>query len=163
MGLEQYHEPADELSTETHTFARMIVSLTEEAEAIKLRAVDVKHSDEMRIVRQQRHDDFRSRRAIARDVIREFCHVRDAKRPAFLRRGAANTAAQRDANTGRPALKRTEHQLAGFQEVKTHPVQARDRIENQRCAIGHVSDGVGFVFDQCPQPCGEFIVKLLLA
>ena len=34
MGLEQYHEPADELSTETRTFARMIVSLTEEAEAI---------------------------------------------------------------------------------------------------------------------------------
>ncbi len=34
MGFEQYHEPADELSTETRTFARMIVSLTEEAEAI---------------------------------------------------------------------------------------------------------------------------------
>ena len=34
MGFEQYHEPANELSTETRTFARMIVSLTEEAEAI---------------------------------------------------------------------------------------------------------------------------------
>ena len=34
MGFEQYHEPADELSAETRTFARMIVSLTEEAEAI---------------------------------------------------------------------------------------------------------------------------------
>lgn len=34
MGFEQYHEPADELSQETRTFARMIVSLTEEAEAI---------------------------------------------------------------------------------------------------------------------------------
>ena len=33
MGFEQYHEPADELSTETRTFARMM-SLTEEAEAI---------------------------------------------------------------------------------------------------------------------------------
>jgi uncharacterized protein len=34
MGFEQYHEPADELSQETRTFARMIASLTEEAEAI---------------------------------------------------------------------------------------------------------------------------------
>jgi hypothetical protein len=34
MGFEQYHEPANELSHETRTFARMIVSLTEEAEAI---------------------------------------------------------------------------------------------------------------------------------
>ena len=34
MGFEQYHEPAGELSAETRTFARMIASLTEEAEAI---------------------------------------------------------------------------------------------------------------------------------
>ncbi len=34
MGFEQYHEPAQELPAETRTFARMIVSLTEEAEAI---------------------------------------------------------------------------------------------------------------------------------
>jgi uncharacterized protein len=34
MGFEQYHEPANELPQETRTFARMIVSLTEEAEAI---------------------------------------------------------------------------------------------------------------------------------
>jgi uncharacterized protein len=34
VGFEQYHEPAGELSDETRTFARMIASLTEEAEAI---------------------------------------------------------------------------------------------------------------------------------
>ena len=34
MGFEQYHEPAAELSQQTRTFARMITSLTEEAEAI---------------------------------------------------------------------------------------------------------------------------------
>ncbi|MDN3549039.1 ferritin family protein [Mucilaginibacter aquaedulcis] len=34
MSFDQYHEPAHELSAETRTFARMIVSLTEEAEAI---------------------------------------------------------------------------------------------------------------------------------
>ena len=34
MGFEQYHEPAGELSAETRTFARMMASLGEEAEAI---------------------------------------------------------------------------------------------------------------------------------
>lgn len=34
VGFEQYHEPANELSDETRTFARMILSLIEEAEAI---------------------------------------------------------------------------------------------------------------------------------
>ena len=34
MGFDQYHEPANELSQETRTFARIIASLTEEAEAI---------------------------------------------------------------------------------------------------------------------------------
>ncbi len=34
MPTEQYHEPTSELSQETRTFARMITSLIEEAEAI---------------------------------------------------------------------------------------------------------------------------------
>jgi hypothetical protein len=34
MGFDQYHEPANELLPEVRTFARMIASLTEEAEAI---------------------------------------------------------------------------------------------------------------------------------
>ncbi|MGV8838867.1 MAG: ferritin family protein [Bauldia sp.] len=34
MGVDQYHEPPDELSAETRTFARMAASLIEEAEAI---------------------------------------------------------------------------------------------------------------------------------
>ena len=34
MGFDQYHEPPDELSQGTRTFARMIASLIEEAEAI---------------------------------------------------------------------------------------------------------------------------------
>jgi hypothetical protein len=34
MGFDQYHEPANELSEETRTFARLCASLTEEAEAI---------------------------------------------------------------------------------------------------------------------------------
>lgn len=34
MGFDQYHEPAQELPQATRTFARMIASLSEEAEAI---------------------------------------------------------------------------------------------------------------------------------
>ncbi len=34
MGFDQYHEPPEQLSEENRTFARMIASLTEEAEAI---------------------------------------------------------------------------------------------------------------------------------
>ena len=34
MGFDQYHEPTNELPQQTRTFARMIASLTEEAEAI---------------------------------------------------------------------------------------------------------------------------------
>jgi uncharacterized protein len=34
MSFDQYHEPPQELSAEVRTFARMITSLTEEAEAI---------------------------------------------------------------------------------------------------------------------------------
>jgi hypothetical protein len=34
MGFDQYHEPAQELSQETRTLARLLASLTEEAEAI---------------------------------------------------------------------------------------------------------------------------------
>ena len=34
MGFDQYHEPPEELPDDARTFARMIASLTEEAEAI---------------------------------------------------------------------------------------------------------------------------------
>jgi hypothetical protein len=34
MPTEQYHEPTDELSDKTRTFARMVTSMIEEAEAI---------------------------------------------------------------------------------------------------------------------------------
>ena len=34
MGFDQYHEPPEELSAQTRTFARMCASLTEEAEAL---------------------------------------------------------------------------------------------------------------------------------
>lgn len=50
MGFEQYHEPANELSQETRTFARMIASLSEECDAINWyqQRISVEQDDEAR-------------------------------------------------------------------------------------------------------------------
>lgn len=61
MGFEQYHEPADELSQETRTFARMIVSLTEEADAINWYQQRISlEKDEMakRIMQDAQEEEF---------------------------------------------------------------------------------------------------------
>jgi uncharacterized protein len=52
MGFDQYHEPPEELSTETRTFARLCASLTEEAEAIGWYAqrLDVEGDSEARTI-----------------------------------------------------------------------------------------------------------------
>ncbi len=52
MGFDQYHEPVAELSQETRTFARMMVSLTEEAEAIDWyeQRMSVEQDDEARAI-----------------------------------------------------------------------------------------------------------------
>src|SRR6266436_2440988 len=62
MGFEQYHEPADELPHETRTFARMIVSLTEEAEAInwyEQRISVEKDSAAKAIMKNAQHEEFK--------------------------------------------------------------------------------------------------------
>jgi hypothetical protein len=54
MGFDQYHEPASELSSEARTFARMITSLTEEAEAINWyeQRISVEKNREARAIMQ---------------------------------------------------------------------------------------------------------------
>ena len=54
MGFEQYHEPAQELTQEVRTFARIIVSLTEEAEAINWyeQRISVEQNTEARAIMQ---------------------------------------------------------------------------------------------------------------
>jgi len=54
MGFDQYHEPPDELDAEARTFARMIASLTEEAEAIGWYAqrIALEGDDEARAIMQ---------------------------------------------------------------------------------------------------------------
>ncbi|MFN2636224.1 MAG: hypothetical protein ABR585_04300 [Gemmatimonadaceae bacterium] len=62
MGFEQYHEPPAELSEKTRTFARMIVSLIEEGEAInwyEQRLAVEKDRDARAIMRNAQHEEFK--------------------------------------------------------------------------------------------------------
>ena len=62
MGFEQYHEPANELPQETRTFARMIVSLIEEAEAIdwyEQRLAVEKNGDARDIMANAQEEEFK--------------------------------------------------------------------------------------------------------
>lgn len=61
MGFDQYHEPADELSQETRTFARMIASLQEECEAIgwyQQRISIEKDDDAKKIMQHAQEEEF---------------------------------------------------------------------------------------------------------
>lgn len=59
MGFNQYHEPPDELSQKTRTFARLILSLIEEAEAIDWyeQRLDVEKDKEARVVMEHARDE----------------------------------------------------------------------------------------------------------
>ena len=62
MGFNQYHEPANELSEETRTLARMFASLTEEAEAInwyQQRISVEKDSDAIAIMEEAQQEEFK--------------------------------------------------------------------------------------------------------
>jgi hypothetical protein len=62
MGFDQYHEPPHELPEETRTFARMIASLTEEAEAInwyEQRLAVEKDKTARSIMHSAQHEEFK--------------------------------------------------------------------------------------------------------
>lgn len=62
MSFDQYHEPPDELSEKTRTFARMITSLIEEAEAIgwyEQRISVEKDREAKAIMRNAQHEEFK--------------------------------------------------------------------------------------------------------
>ena len=62
MGFDQYHEPPDELSEQTRTFARLCASLTEEAEAIgwyEQRISIERDQDALAIMRDAQGEEFK--------------------------------------------------------------------------------------------------------
>ena len=62
MGFDQYHEPPSELSQETRTLARILTSLTEEAEAIGWyqQRISLEKDPEARaIMTNAQHEEFK--------------------------------------------------------------------------------------------------------
>jgi len=62
MSFDQYHEPADELSQETRTFARMMMGLIEEAEAIDWyeQRISVEQDESARAIMQDaQHEEYK--------------------------------------------------------------------------------------------------------
>jgi hypothetical protein len=62
MSFDQYHEPPDELPEETRTFARMMASLIEEAEAIgwyEQRLAVEKNAQARAIMENAQHEEFK--------------------------------------------------------------------------------------------------------
>jgi hypothetical protein len=62
VGFDQYHEPPEELPEATRTFARMIASLTEEAEAIgwyEQRLAVEKNKAAAAIMRNAQHEEMK--------------------------------------------------------------------------------------------------------
>ena len=74
-------------------------------------------------------------------------------------RRAAHAAAERDADAGRLALKRAEHQFAFAHQVETGPIEIGQLVEEQRRHIGHVGDEITLVADQR----GQLLVQLHIA
>jgi hypothetical protein len=62
MGFDQYHEPPDELPEETRTFARMILSVIEEAQAIdwyEQRMAVEKNKEAVAIMKNAQKEEFK--------------------------------------------------------------------------------------------------------
>jgi hypothetical protein len=62
MGFDQYHEPPEELDDNVRTFARMIASLTEEAEAIgwyEQRIAVEKDREARAIMKNAQHEEMK--------------------------------------------------------------------------------------------------------
>src|SRR5438309_9962592 len=90
MGFEQYHEPADELSTETRTFARMIVSLTEEAEAInwyEQRISLEKDKDAKAIMQNAQQEEFKHFGMDLEFLLRKMPKWRDTLKEILFKSG----------------------------------------------------------------------------
>ncbi|HEX4667967.1 MAG TPA: hypothetical protein VH207_15350 [Chthoniobacterales bacterium] len=62
MGFDQYHEPPNELPDETRTFARMILSVIEEAQAIdwyEQRMAVEKNKEAVAIMKNAQKEEFK--------------------------------------------------------------------------------------------------------
>ncbi|HEY1953324.1 MAG TPA: hypothetical protein VGG76_11030 [Gemmatimonadaceae bacterium] len=90
MGFDQYHEPPEELSDETRTFARMITSLIEEAEAIgwyEQRLSLEKDRSARAIMRNAQHEEFKHFGMDLEFLLRKKAEWREILQGILFKRG----------------------------------------------------------------------------
>ena len=90
MGFDQYHEPPEELSQETRTFARMMVSLIEEAEAIdwyEQRISVEQDADARAIMRNAQKEEFKHFSMDLEWLLRRKKEWRDVAKRILFREG----------------------------------------------------------------------------
>ncbi len=90
MATEQYHEPTDELSDKTRTFARMVTSLIEEAEAINWyeQRISVEKNKEARaIMRNAQKEEFKHFGMDLEFLLRQKKEFRETLKGILFKRG----------------------------------------------------------------------------
>lgn len=90
MPFDQYHEPPNELPEKIRTFARMIASLTEEAEAIgwyEQRLALEKDRDAVAIMRNAQHEEFKHFGMDLEFLLRQRSEWRDILRGILFQPG----------------------------------------------------------------------------
>jgi hypothetical protein len=110
MGFDQYHEPPEELSAQTRTFARMCASLTEEAEAIgwyQQRISVEADAEAVAIMRDAQGEEFKHFAMDFEFLLRRTPEWREIARGVLFQGGdivAHGEAAEAAAGSDAPAL-----------------------------------------------------------
>ena len=90
MGFDQYHEPPNELPEQARTFARMIASLTEEAEAIgwyEQRLTVERDRDARAIMRNAQKEEFKHFSMDLEFLLRRKAEWREIAQGILFQRG----------------------------------------------------------------------------
>ena len=90
MGFDQYHEPANELSKETRTLARMFASLTEETEAInwyEQRISVEKDEDAKAIMQSAQKEEFKHFGMDLEFLLRKMPKWKETLQPILFKSG----------------------------------------------------------------------------
>lgn len=90
MGFDQYHEPANELSQETRTLARMLKSLIEEAEAIdwyQQRMSIEKDEDAKAIMQNAQEEEFKHFSMDLEFLLRKMPKWREISKKVLFKEG----------------------------------------------------------------------------
>lgn len=120
-------------------------------EARGQRAVQVDHRDKI-IPAQDRNDQLRPARGVARDVSGKSVDILDQLGLPGLRGGAANALPKWNADARRLADERTEHEHTIDRAVETRPVEIGQELPDQCGNVGHVGNRIGFFGNQ--RGCG---------